>query len=81
VLLTDTYYPGWKASLDGRPVQIHPTDYAFRGVIVPEGTHELVFEYDPASFKLGALVALLTALGLAGFYLGVTVNSRRAEKR
>ncbi len=68
VLLTDTYDPGWKAYLDRKPIKIHATDYAFRCAIAPQGTHELVFDYDPASFKLGVFIAALAVLGLAGWW-------------
>jgi hypothetical protein len=64
VVLSDVSYPGWKASVDGKPANIYTTDYAFRGVFVPDGSHRVVFEYDPASFKVGLLVAVLAASGL-----------------
>jgi uncharacterized membrane protein YfhO len=68
VVLTDTYYPGWKAYLDGKKVDIKLTDHAFRGIVVPAGTHEIVYKYDPASFKLGALGAFVTVLGFAAWW-------------
>jgi hypothetical protein len=68
VVLTDTHYPGWKAYLDGKRVDIHLTDYVFRGVVVPAGEHTIVYKYDPASFKLGAAAAILTVLGFAGWF-------------
>ena len=72
VLLTDTYYPGWKVYVDGERAKLYPADYLFRGVFVSEGEHKIEFVYDPASFKLGvaiASVALLSLLGLWGFDL------------
>jgi hypothetical protein len=70
VLLTDTYYPGWKVYVDGKRAEIYPTDHLFRGVFVSEGEHKIEFVYDPTSFKLGvaiSVVALLSLLGLWGF--------------
>jgi hypothetical protein len=58
LVLTDVYYPGWEAELDGKPVPIHPADLAFRGVVVSAGPHRVVFRYRPAS--------VTAALGLAG---------------
>lgn len=43
LLLTDTYYPTWKAKIDGKKANIIKTDVTFRGVVVPKGSHEVVF--------------------------------------
>ncbi len=59
LFLGDTYYPiGWKASIDGRPVQIHKIDHGFMGVIVPKGIHKVEFLYHPASFYTGRKMTL-----------------------
>ena len=68
LVLTDVDYPGWIAAIDGQPVTIHRTNFAFRGVSVPGGRHTVTFEYRPASFRnsLAILsVALLAVIGLA----------------
>jgi hypothetical protein len=54
--LTDTYYPGWKAYVDGRDTKIHRANLAFRAVKVPAGRHRVVFVYRPWSIYLGACV-------------------------
>jgi Bacterial membrane protein YfhO len=61
VILSDMYYPGWKALVDRKPVEIHQVNLAMRGVAVPAGSHEVRFVYGPASVYTGAA---LTALGL-----------------
>jgi hypothetical protein len=43
MVLTDTYYPLWRAKIDGKPVKIYLTDYAFRGIVVPKGKHTVEF--------------------------------------
>ncbi|MCL4397660.1 YfhO family protein [Patescibacteria group bacterium] len=43
LVLTDSYYPTWKAAVDGVPAKIYLTDYAFRGIIVPGGEHKVRF--------------------------------------
>ncbi len=43
LVLTDAFYPSWKATIDGKMVKIRKTDYAFRGLLVPEGEHEIKF--------------------------------------
>jgi len=43
LILTDSYYPTWNVRIDGVSSKIYLTDFNFRGVIVPEGKHEVVF--------------------------------------
>lgn len=64
VVLTDTWYPGWEARVDGVPTPIARADYIFRAVPVARGQHSLVFEYHPRLFWLGALISA-SSLGIA----------------
>ncbi|MCL4248255.1 MAG: YfhO family protein [Anaerolineae bacterium] len=47
LLLTDAYYPGWRATVNAEPVLIYRADVMFRAVSIPAGTSEVVFEYHP----------------------------------
>lgn len=58
LVLTDTYYPGWQAAIDGRAAAIFPAYYMMRGISVPPGKHTVVFEYLPANFRWAALVTV-----------------------
>lgn len=71
LVLTDVYYPGWGAELDGKPALIYPADLAFRGVVVPAGQHRVVFRYRPAS--------VTAALGLAGLSVVALAASLRSR--
>ena len=64
--MSDTYYRGWKAFVDGEETKIYRADYTFRAIPLNAGTHRLEFVYDPMSFKLGAGVTLLGILGCIG---------------
>lgn len=64
LVLSDAHYPGWVVEVDGSPAALHRADYALRAVRVPAGTHHIVFRYRPASFTVGALLSLLSLLGL-----------------
>jgi len=55
--LSDAFYPGWKAYVDGEPVKIYRANYAFRGVPVPEGKHTITFVYRPPRFYIGLLIS------------------------
>ena len=45
LVLTDSYYPGWRVSIDGKETKVYRADYNFRGIIVPEGEHQVIFQY------------------------------------
>ncbi len=71
VVVTDSYFPGWKATLDGKPVQIHEVDNTLRGVFVPQGDHTIRMAYRPLPVYLGAVLTglgWLGAIGLAAFW-------------
>jgi hypothetical protein len=69
LVLSDTHYPGWRATLDGVPVPIHRANYALRAVRLPAGVHRIRFEYHPLSFRVGLALSLLTCGGLAASVL------------
>jgi hypothetical protein len=66
LVLSDTYYPGWKAYVDGKPVTIHEVNFTMRGVLVPAGPHDIEFRYRPGSFYLGAAMSAGGILGACG---------------
>jgi len=61
LVMADTWYPGWEATVDGKPVNIYRADYALRAIQVDGGRHEIVVNYRPISFILG------TAITMAGW--------------
>jgi hypothetical protein len=76
VVLTDVWFPGWKATVDGREVPIERVNYLLRGVRVSAGRHRVVLRYDPASFRAGWIISLAGLLVLAGATI-VGVRQRR----
>jgi hypothetical protein len=53
LVLSEVYYPGWRAYVDGVEAKIHRADHALRAVEVEGGSHRVELVYDPLSFKLG----------------------------
>ncbi len=77
LVLADANYPGWKAFVDGKSVPIWTIDGFAKGVFLEEsGPHEVVFEYKPKSFKIGAIISLLS-LCLFVLLAVFSVRSRR----
>jgi hypothetical protein len=68
LVLTDTFYPGWRATLDGEPVEMLRANAAFRAIQVPGGTHVVRFVYRPRSLRVGIAVSALSGLGLVGVW-------------
>jgi hypothetical protein len=62
LVVSEMYFPGWRAFVDGGQVPIHRTNYLFRGVVAPPGQHTVLFVYRPVSAVVGALLSLLAAI-------------------
>ncbi|MFC1727427.1 YfhO family protein [Patescibacteria group bacterium] len=55
LVLADNYYPAWQVTLDGEPAKIYLANFAYRGVIVPDGEHEVEFEYQALGIRYWVL--------------------------
>ncbi|MCB0187515.1 MAG: YfhO family protein, partial [Caldilineaceae bacterium] len=53
LVLSDAYFPGWRALVDGVETPIYPTNVLFRGIEVPAGEHQVIFRYQPQSWRSG----------------------------
>jgi hypothetical protein len=62
--LIEELFPGWHATVDGRPIRIELWQKAFQSAPVASGDHLVTFEYSPASIRIGALVSLCSLAGL-----------------
>ncbi|HEC36380.1 MAG TPA: hypothetical protein ENI39_07590, partial [Anaerolineae bacterium] len=77
LVVADTWYPGWQASVDGEPVPLLRANHAFRAVYLHTGEHTVEMVYRPLSVIAGAAVSLASLAGLA---VGL-VWARRLGKR
>ena len=66
LVLSDSDYPGWRATIDGEIIPILRANYLFRAVPIPEGHSRAVFEFLPSSLRYGLLVSAAAAFLLAG---------------
>ncbi|QLE59475.1 YfhO family protein [Nostoc sp. TCL26-01] len=68
LVLSNIYYPGWQAKIDGKPTHIFQTNYVLQGVLIPQGNHLIEFEFNPISFHIGAGISV-SSLFLLGYIL------------
>jgi hypothetical protein len=77
LVVSEIFYPGWEATVDGRPTPLRLTDFLLRGVYVDAGSHRVEMRYRPPALRYGALISLSTLLLLSA--LGVfSVKLKRA---
>lgn len=61
LVLSEIYYPaGWSATLDGKEIPIHKTNYVLRGLEVPQGNHQIELRFEPKSFYLGVTIGWIS---------------------
>ncbi|HKO59815.1 MAG TPA: YfhO family protein, partial [Pyrinomonadaceae bacterium] len=65
LVVSESAYPGWVASIDGTEVPIYVTNYLLRGVAVPAGSHRVEMKYTAPWAMVGALVSIFSLLSLA----------------
>ncbi len=72
LILSENYYPSWKAYVDGKPTKIYRADYLFQAVYLDKGEHKVRFVFDSLPYRIGKTSTLLTSVLLLimfGFYL------------
>jgi hypothetical protein len=82
LVVQDAFWPGWRATVDGEPVEILPADAWVRAVRWPAGRHRLEMRYEPPELRLGLALSALGALAiglLAVRWRRPAVNGRSPE--
>ncbi len=62
--ISDTFYPGWEAKVNGVSEKIYKANYNFRAVIVPKGESIVEFNYLPKNFKIAILISIFCFINL-----------------
>jgi len=57
LVITDTFYPGWNAYIDGELTNLYRANVAFRAVFVPSGEHTITLRFEPISVWVGLCVS------------------------
>jgi hypothetical protein len=76
LVVSERFYPGWEATVDGQPTRILLTDYLLRGVSLAAGHHQIVMRYEAPAAKTGAIISVVT-LGILSVMM---LYSRRTRK-
>ena len=64
-VFSEIYYPdGWKANVDGQPVDVLRADWTLRAATLPAGEHDLVMRFMPDSYRIGANVSRASSISL-----------------
>ena len=66
LVLSEIYYPGWRATVDGSEAAIVRTDHVLRGIPIPAGEHVVELVYRPASFLVGIAISGVALAALVG---------------
>ncbi|MBK8884646.1 MAG: hypothetical protein IPN67_20530 [Bacteroidales bacterium] len=83
-VFSEIYYPaGWKSFIDGKESSYFRTDYVLRGMVIPAGTHEIKFSFEPSSYIIGNRISMISSvifILLAAAYIFLQLKTKsRAE--
>ena len=67
IVISETAWKGWRATMGREPLKVHFADHAFLGVYVPAGEHDIHLAYRPKAVTTGAIISIASALLLSGF--------------
>jgi len=79
LVASENYYPGWKATANGRPARIGRADYSLIGVELPTGTRTVELTFDSAPYHTGKMVTLV-ALALAALWWATGTFAERRSR-
>ncbi|MFQ5575945.1 MAG: YfhO family protein [Anaerolineae bacterium] len=77
LVLSNVFYPGWRAALNGAPVEIYRVNGIFQGVFVPPGKHRVEVRFAPNSFRRGSVLSLAGLAAALGLVLAPKVKGSR----
>jgi hypothetical protein len=75
VVVAQSFYPNWRARVDGQSVPVWRANYAFQAIQVPAGRRAVTLVYDDKSFRLGLVISTITLLGMGIAWLFLRQNN------
>lgn len=73
VVFSEVFYPGWKATIDGKPLELGRVDYILRAAVVPAGNHIVKMEYKPQSVAVTETIAYIAIVLLVLAFVGAII--------
>jgi uncharacterized membrane protein YfhO len=80
LILSEIYFPAWKAMVDGKPVPLYLADYALRAIPIEKGNHEVSCYYSTEVFNKGLVLSVLSLLATLGFLIGGILSKRKIPR-
>ncbi len=81
LVISQIFYPGWTATVDGQEVPVEDVNYALSGILVPAGGHDVRLKFEPRSFRAGLAVTILSLAALAALILTGIYRRPMAPRR
>jgi uncharacterized membrane protein YfhO len=79
-MLSEVYYPSWKAYVDGQPAPVHVADQLLRSVEIPAGEHTVELRYESWTLWEGVMISVVAYVGLVGLAV-VAAGTRRMRRK
>jgi hypothetical protein len=70
LVVSQIYYPGWKARVDGSDVPVYPANAGLTALVIPSGSHEVRLFFRPTSFEVGLVITVVAVLVAAVLAFG-----------
>lgn len=80
LVLSDTYYPGWKCFVDGKEQSIYRANYAMRGIFLSAGLRHITFRFDPLSFRVGSTISMISLFSTICGALIMNLRFRKSRR-
>jgi len=77
VVLTDLFYPGWRAYVGEREQPVHRVNTLYRGVVLEPGRHEVVYRFEPRPFYWGVAIAGATIVVIGAIWVRTSDRPER----
>lgn len=81
LVLSETFYPGWQARINGAPARVYRTNVALQGVVIPAGRSTIEFQFEPGSLRLGTLVSVAGAMLCVLLLIFDSASARRGRSQ
>ena len=80
MVFSEIYYPGWEATIDGKPAEIGRVNYVLRAISVPAGKHSVVLSFFPKSVDTTETIAYIAFAILVLVLIG-TIGCQLRKKK